>query len=152
MENMQTMIDRAMTKAKASAEKRAKLYRFDIFKGVEVSTGKIQKIRSIGAAQLMEGARTYTVYLKPLLKDVFYMMPEEKKLTRGDYVILSREPSPNPPRKYYWNNIGEGHILGGHNAGLMRLDWDLFGGGDIYMSLHPMNRAESSDQPYEIAA
>jgi hypothetical protein len=145
MENMKVMIERAMNGAKANAEKRAKLYRFDIFKGVEDSTGKIQKIRSIGAAQLMEGARTYTVYLKPLLKDVFYMMPEEKKLTRGDYVILSREPSPNPPRKYYWNNIGEGHILSGNNAGLMRLDWDLFGAEDIYMSLCPINRGEEAE-------
>jgi hypothetical protein len=144
MDAMKSMMERAMNNAKANAERRAKVYRFDIFKGVVDSEGKIQKIRSIGAAQLMEGARTYTVYLKSLLKDVFYLMPEEKKLTRGDYVILTREPSPNPPRKFYWNNIGEGFILSGPNAGIMRLDWDFFGGNDIYMSLHPTNRAEAA--------
>lgn len=152
MEQIKSFVERAMQRATEQKEQRSKIYRFDIFKGVEDSAGKIQKIRSIGAAQLMEGARTYTVYLKPLLKDVFYMMPEEKKLTRGDYVILSREPSPNPPRKYYWNNIGEGHLLADNNAGLMRLDWDLFGAEDIYMSLHPMNRGEVSDLPIVNAA
>ena len=85
-------------------------------------------------------SRTYTIYLKPLLKDVFYLMPEEKKLTRGDYVILTREPSPMPPKKFYWNNIGEGYLLNGDNAGLMRLEWDFFGAEDIYMSLHPIKR------------
>ncbi|MBI3556166.1 MAG: hypothetical protein HY074_07875 [Deltaproteobacteria bacterium] len=152
MEDMKSMLERAMGSAKANAERRAKVYRFDIFKGVEDSDGKIQKIRSIGAAQLMEGARTYTVYLKPLLKDVFYLMPEEKKLTRGDYVILTREPAPVPPRKYYWNNIGEGFILAGANSGLMRLEWDFFGADDIYMSLHPMNRGESTEASVESAA
>ena len=152
MEEINAFVGRAMQRAKEMKEKRGKIYRFDIFKGVEDSTGKVQKIRSLGAAQLMEGTRTYTVYLKPLLKDVFYLMPEEKKLTRGDYVILTREPSPNPPRKYYWNNIGEGFILSGVNSGLMRLEWDLFGAGDIYMSLSPMNRAEEVNQSAETAA
>lgn len=152
MEAMKSMMERALNNAKANAEKRAKVYRFDIFKGVTDADGKVQKIRSIGAAQLMEGARTYTVYLKPLLKDVFYLMPEEKKLTRGDYVILTREPSPTPQRKYYWNNIGEGFILSGANAGIMRLDWDFFGAEDIYMSLHPINRSEAVEEPAENAA
>lgn len=147
MEHVNETIERALNNAKLSTDKRAKTYRFDIFKGIEDSTGKVQKIRSVGAAQLMEGARTYTVYLKSLLQDVFYLMPEEKRLTRGDYVILTREPSPVPPRKYFWNNIGEGYVLGGTNAGLMRLDWDLFGALDIYMSLQPMTRGEGTPAP-----
>ena len=152
MDNVQTALASVIQKAKDKAEFRAKVYRFDIFKGVKDSAGKIQKIRSIGAAQLLAGARTYTIYLKPLLKDVFYLMPEEKKLTRGDYVILTREPSPMPPKKFYWNNIGEGYLLTGENAGLMRLEWDFFGAEDIYMSLHPMRREAEVEATVENAA
>lgn len=151
MESVKIMIDRAMQKAKEGSEHRAKLYRFDIFKGVEGSGGKVQKIRTVGSAQLMEGSKTYTVYLKTLLKDVFFLLPEQKKLTRGDYVILTREPSHNPSRKFYWNNVGECFVMGGENTGLMKLSFDLFGANDLYMSLHPIKRDESTEVVSEAA-
>lgn len=122
-------------------------HRFDIFKGVTASDGKVIKLRSIGSAQLIEGTKTYTVYLKSLLKDVFYILPEEQKRTRGDYVILTRELSQNPNRKYFWNSIGEGFVLGRENPGVMRLSFDLFGDDDIYMSLHPMDKPEKLPPP-----
>jgi hypothetical protein len=140
METIKNTLERAIQNAQARAENQAKVYRFDIFKGVEDSEGKVQKIRSVGSAQLLEGAKTYTVYLKTLLKDVFFLLPEQKRMTRGDYVILTREPSQTAGRKYFWNNIGECYLLDGANAGLMRLSFDLFGAEDIYMSLHPINR------------
>ena len=130
-----------------------KMYRFDIFKGVEDANGKIQKIRSMGSAQLMEGSKTYIVYLKALLKDEFFLLPEQKRLTRGDYVILTREDSVTPGRKYFWNNIGECFVLSGMNAGFMKLSFDLFGGSDIYMNLHPINRdAPAETQAEQVAA
>lgn len=152
MENLQTMLEHAMNEARFTTERREKVHRFDIFKGIEDSDGKIHKLRSMGAALLLEGAKTYTVYLKTLLKDVFYLLPEQKKLTRGDYVILSREVSQTPGRKYYWNNIGECYLLSGQNSGLMRLSFDLFGVNDIFMSLHPINKEEFTEAVKEIAA
>lgn len=140
MQDLQSVLESIRTKH----ANKATFHRFDIFKGLEGADGKIQKIRSIGSAHLMEGAKTYTVYLKPLLKDVFYLLPEEKRLTRGDYVILTREQSQTPGRKFFWNNIGECYLMGGENAGLMRLSFDLFGANDIYMSLHPINREADS--------
>lgn len=117
-----------------------KSYRFDIFKGVRDESGKVTRLRSVGAAHLTEGTKTYSVYLKTFLKDVFFLLPEEKKLTAGDYVILTREPSKTAGRKYHWNNVGECSILGGSNSGLMKMRWDLLGVDDIYMSLHPICR------------
>ncbi|HLD99191.1 MAG TPA: hypothetical protein VJB59_02965 [Bdellovibrionota bacterium] len=152
MESMKQALERAMQTAKQNSDKRAKIHRFDIFKGMEGDDGRIQKLRSIGSAQLMEGAKTYTVYLKPLLGSVFYLLPEEKRLTRGDYVILTREPSMTPGRKYFWNNIGECFVLGEGNSGIMRLEFDLFGAKDIYMSLHPICRGNVEEVSEQEAA
>ena len=150
MENMKSALDQVVANLRVKSANKTKLHRFDIFKGLESSDGKIQKIRSVGAAQLMEGAKTYNVYLKTLLKDVFYLLPEQKRLTRGDYVILTRENSQTQGRRFYWNNIGECFLLTGQNAGLMKLSFDLFGADDIYMNLHPMNQDE--EKPVEVKA
>lgn len=118
---------------------RAKSFRFDVFKGVTDDSGKIHKLKSVGNGYLIEGCKTYTIYLKTFLNDVFYLLPEQKKLTNADYVILTREPSQNPSRKYFWNNIGDGCLLSGENSGLLQLNWDLFGVPDIYLNLYPRN-------------
>src|ERR1700722_17765180 len=86
-------------------------FKFDIFKGIADGTGKIQKIKTVGHAHLVDGNKTYFIYLKTLLKDVFYLLPEQKKITEADYVLLTREPSQNPSRKYYWNNVGDGVVM-----------------------------------------
>lgn len=144
MEALRNTFEPLMAAAEEKSLRKARTYRFDIFKGVEDSEGKVQKIRSIGSAVLLEGAKTYTVYLKTLLKDVFYLLPEQKRMTCGDYVILTREPSQTTGRKYFWNNVGECYLLRDKNAGLMRLSFDLFGAEDIYMSLHPINRGDGA--------
>ena len=121
------------------AQPARKGYRFDIFKAVEES-GKLRKVRSVGFAYLPEGAKTYTVYLKTFLKDQFCLLPEEKGLTDGDYVILTREPSRNPGRKYRWHNVGTCKILTGEMSGYMKMNFDLLSSDGIFMSLHPMSR------------
>lgn len=146
METMKTAFSQIAIAVKSSSELRPKTYRFDIFKGMEDSNGKVQKIRSIGSAHLMEGSKTYSVYLKTLLKDVFYLLPEQKRLTRGDYVILTREPSQMLGRKYFWNNIGECYILTDQNAGLMKLSFDLFGANDLFMNLCPQKATENKSE------
>ncbi len=149
---MKNALASVIQNVQARAAIRGKMYRFDIFKGVENADGKIQKVRSVGSAQIMEGSKTYTVYLKTLLKDVFYLLPEQKRMTRGDYVLLTREPSQTPGRKYFWNNVGECYVLGGENAGFMKLSFDLFGANDIFMNLHPMNREAEEIVSQDVAA
>ena len=112
-------------------------YRFDIFKGVVEADGAVRKVKSVGAAHIVEGSHTYAVFLKTFLKDLFYLMPDQKKLTDADFLIYTREPSRNPNRKYYWNQIGEGRFLTGKNNGFMKLTWDVLGCQDLYMNLYP---------------
>ena len=119
----------------------ATVYRFDIFKGVRSESGKVSKVKSVGAAYLREGLKTYTVNLKTFLNDKFYLLPNSKREYDADFVILTREPALNPGRKYFWNNIGDGKVMDGINSGIMRLNWDVFG-SDIYMTLHPANVTE----------
>ena len=115
------------------------VYKFDLFKGTKDPQGKILKIKSVGSAYIREGLRTYTVHLKALLKDSFYLLPNSRPtITDADFVILTREPSQTSGRKYFWNNVGEGRVLQGENHGLMELVWDIFS-SDLYMTLEPLN-------------
>ncbi|MGZ6311495.1 MAG: hypothetical protein ACXWOH_12740 [Bdellovibrionota bacterium] len=120
------------------------IYQFDIFKGIKDQAGKILKIKSVGSAYLREGLRTYTVHLKSLLNERYYLLPNNKKtISQADFVILTREPAKTSGRKYFWNNVGDGEILEGINHGVMHLSWDLFA-DDIYMVLHPSKVSEVS--------
>jgi hypothetical protein len=112
-------------------------YGFDVFKATENSDGKISKLKSVGSAYLTEGCITYTVHLRTFLKDVFYVIPNKKPSLEVDYLILTREPSRNPSRKFFWNNVGKGTLTQGENAGFLHLSWDLLGVDDIYLNLYP---------------
>lgn len=137
MKAIKTLVTNTM---KSSDESEApKGHRFDIFKGVPDGVGKIHKLRSTGYALLAEGSKTYIVHLKTLLDDVFYLCAEQE-MTSADYVIFTREASRTPGRKYFWNRVGECRVLSGPNAGLMKMEWDLFGADDIYMDLYPKER------------
>lgn len=127
--------------------KASKIYRFDIFKGIADKDGKVRKIKSVGHALLYEGSTTYNIFLKTLLTQPFFILPERKKTEGGpEYVILTREPSKRAGRKYYWHNVGEGAVLKTPNAGLVQLSWDILGFGDVYMDMYPFEvPARSSD-------
>lgn len=131
-------------KAKAEDGKTVTVYRFDIFKGSRDGFGKITKVKSVGSAYLREGLKTYTVHLKTLLKDTFYLLPNTREGINADFVILTREPAQISGRKYFWNSVGEGHILDGQNVGIMELSWDILGAG-LFMTLHPINVSEIPD-------
>jgi hypothetical protein len=120
-------------------KEKPKAFRFDVFKGEKDENGKIHKVKSVGGASIVDGCKTYSVYLKTFLNDVFYLLPERKKITKADYIILTREPSQNPKRKYFWNNVGEGQVLSGENSGLVALKWDVLGASEIYLNLYPRN-------------
>ena len=115
---------------------KVKIYRFDIFKGSVNDEGKLEKECSVGHATLFEGSATYTVYLKMLLKDQFYLLPERDIGSSFDFVILTREPSSLPGKKYFWNRVGKATLLSEQNSGFMRLDFDLISGVELYLSFH----------------
>ena len=125
------------------------VYRFDIFKGVPDSEGKIQKIKSVGSAYLREGLRTYTVHLKTFLQDAFYLLQNTRN-EGPDFVLLSREPSKREGKKYHWNNCGEANVMPGVNMEIMKLEFDLFG-EDIYMTLTPARVQELENYPKAVA-
>ena len=125
----------------SEATEKVSVYRFDIFKGAKDAEGKVTKIKSVGAAYLREGLKTYTVHLKTFLKDRFYLLPNSKGKGFADFVILTREPAQYSGRKYFWNSVGEGQMMDGANHGVVRLSWDVLA-DDIYMTLHPVNVSE----------
>lgn len=129
-----------------SSSGKVKVHRFDVFKGTVNEDGKVEKICSVGHSTLYEGSTTYSVYLKTLLKDQFYLLPEQDMSRPFDFVILTREPSNLPGKKYFWNRVGTAKLLSEQNAGMMRLDFDLFGGVDIYMNFHGSTSRELDAQ------
>lgn len=136
-----------------SEEKKTKeitIYRFDVFKGVADASGKIQKVKSVGVSYLREGMQTYTLHLKSLLGDTYYLLKNSKP-TGSDFVILTRELAKRGNRKYHWNNCGEGTVQEGQNSDLLKLEWDFFG-EDIYMTINPVHAQEIAAAPEFSAA
>ena len=127
-----------------NSSEKAPVYRFEIFKGKRDSSGKVVKVKAVGAAYLREGLKTYTVHLKTFLQDKFYLLPNSKPDTKAEFVILTREPAQFLGKKYFWNNVGAGHLLDGINHGVLQLDWDVLA-GDLYMNLHAVNVSETPE-------
>jgi len=125
---------------------KTKVYRFDVFKGKLNDEGKIEKVSSVGHSTLFEGSTTYSVYLKTLLKDQFYLLPEQDVNRPFDFVILTREPSNLPGKKYFWNRVGTAKFLSEQNAGVMKLDFDLFSGVELYLNFHGSTVKELDSQ------
>lgn len=139
MEKAGTLVAKTMEQIKESSERT--IFRFDIFKGVPDVKGRIQKVKSVGHALITEGSHTYTIYLKTLLKDLFYMLPERTHLDKYDFVILTREESFKEGRKYFWNNVGEAKLMDGENRDLLKLSWDILGADDIYLNTIPTKKS-----------
>jgi hypothetical protein len=139
MEKAGTLVAKTMEQIKENTERT--IFRFDIFKGVADDSGRIQKIKSVGHALITEGSHTYTIYLKTLLKDQFYMLPERTHVDKYDFVILTREESIREGRKFFWNNVGEAKLLDGENRDLLKLTWDIFSADDIYLNTIPSKKS-----------
>jgi hypothetical protein len=130
---------------------KTKVYRFDIFRGDMDGEGKLVKKKNVGTAYLREGYRTYSVHVKTLLKDVFYILPNNKVTEKYDFAILTREPAQHGGKKYFWNNVGEGRVLDGPNKGIMALTWYFFD-NELYMNLFPTSVSDSGEAKNIIAA
>lgn len=126
-------------------QEKTKIYRFDVFRGRETDDGKIEKIVSVGHATLYEGSATYTIYLRMFLKDQFYLLPEREFGKPHDMVILTREPSNLPGKRFFWNRIGTAKLLSDSNSGVMRLDFDLLHGTALFLSFHDSTVKEQND-------
>ncbi len=59
-------------------QEKAKSYRFDVFKGAVDANGKVHKLKSVGNGYLVEGCKTYTIYLKTFLEDGKKAEPPKK--------------------------------------------------------------------------
>jgi hypothetical protein len=125
---------------------KVKVYRFDVFKGLVNKDGKVEKVCSVGHSTLYEGSTTYSIYLKTLLKDQFYLLPEQDVNRPFDFVILTREPSHMPGKKYFWNRVGTAKLLSDQNAGVMQLNFDLFNCVDLYLNFHGSTTKEQDAQ------
>lgn len=112
-------------------------YRFDIFKGEMDECGKIKRLKSVGTAYRREGCKTFTLHIHTFLGEVFYMLPGFKDRNQSDFVLLTRELSHLPNKKFFWNLVGEGRLVCRESAGTIHLVWDMLGAADIYMSLYP---------------
>lgn len=121
----------------SNSEEKPKSKVYEIFKGIVGDGGVITRKRTLGQARLFEGSNTYHVFIKSLLGERFFLLPENRNPQKHEYVILTREPSLVLEKKYYWNSVGEGKILMGQNQGLMKLDWDFFSTDEVYMKLEP---------------
>lgn len=142
MEKAGTLVAKSLKQITENSERT--VFRFDIFKGAIDASGKVQKLKSVGHALINEGTITYTIYLKSLLKDQFFMLPERTHLDRYDFVILTREDSFREGRKYFWNNVGEAKLLDGENRDLLKLSWDLFAADDLYLNTLPTKKTVMS--------
>ena len=117
------------------------VYRFEIFKGEVDENGKVQKVKSVGSAYIRDGIHTYAIHLRMFLKDTFYLI-KNMKAPVPEYVLLTREPSIKPTRKYFWNNVGEGRVLGDENEGLIAIKFDLLD-HTFYMKHEPFSVTEA---------
>ena len=125
---------------------KVKVYRFDVFKGEVNEEGKVEKVCSVGHSTLYEGSSTYSVYLKTLLKDQFFLLPEQDVSSPYDFVILTREPSSLPGKKYFWNRVGTAKLLSDQNSGTMELNFDLFSNLGLYLNFHGSTTKELDAQ------
>lgn len=124
---------------------KTKVHRFDVFKGAVNSAGKVEKIASVGHSTLYEGSTTYSLYLRMFLKDQFYLLPEQEAGRPFDFVILTREPSSLPGKKYFWNRVGTAKLLGEQNSGIMKLEFDLLD-AELYLNYHGATTKELEAQ------
>lgn len=125
---------------------KVKVYRFDVFRGRINDEGKVEKIVSVGHSTLYEGSTTYSLYFKMFLKDQFYLLPEQEAGRPFDFVILTREPSSLPGKKYFWNRVGTAKLLGDQNAGIMKLEFDLHTCVELYLNFHGATTKELEPQ------
>jgi len=102
---------------------------YDIFKGINDKSGKIIKIRSVGFANAHKKGTSSSLHLKDLENTTYLLLSEKDPLSNYDFSIVLQNSSKKN------EIVGTGTLLTGINSGLIKLEWDLWGNGDIYLAL-----------------
>ncbi len=118
-----------------------RFYRFQLF--VE-GTDSNSKKKTVGMAYLKEGQGIYTLRLWTLLEDKFFLLPSKNDSSK--YLLMTREPnkSRSNKNKYFWNIVGNAHIVSNKNA--IELNFDLLE-KKIYMNIFPEESTAPSGFP-----
>ena len=126
-----------------------KKFTFEIFKGKELTDGSVKAMSRMGQATLYEGAATYNLYLSTFITDegriIYYMLPDNDPNKPYDFVLLTRQNSHKPERKYYWQKVGQAYKHTNNGDPILRLDWDLFKTENIFMRLTPNEELPESN-------
>jgi len=110
---------------------------YDIFKGKKDKSGKIIKIRSVGFANALKKETNSSLHLKDLESRVYLLVPEKDPFENHDFfIVFQKESFKNKiSNDQLLEIVGTGTLLTGINSGLIKLEWDLWGNDDIYLSL-----------------
>jgi len=104
---------------------------YDIFKGHLDRKGRVIKMRSLGTTVFNAEAVVGLLQINGLPKGCYYLVAENDPMSTHDFTIFYSEDgefNTNEP-------IGVGFLLTDKNAGLIRLEWDIFGVSDMYVNI-----------------
>ena len=101
---------------------------FDVFKGRQSKSGKVVKLRSVGYGHPILIA--YGLQINGFAPDSHVLIPEMDVRADNDYVIYHRSSRVRGLRQ-----VGVGYLMSEDNAGLIQLEWDVYGNSDIYLDL-----------------
>lgn len=91
----------------------------DVFRGRRSKSGQVRKVRSVGYGYRVLIA--YGLQINGLAPDSHVLIPEADMRADNDYVIYHCSPHVRDLRQ-----VGVGHLMSGHNAGLVQLEWDIY--------------------------
>ena len=100
----------------------------DVFKGRQDKDGRIVKVRSVGYGQPI--LIVYGLHINGFAPDSHVLIPEADVKTDYDYALYHRKPHVRGMKQ-----VGVGNLMSGSNAGLIQLEWDIYGNSDIYLDL-----------------
>jgi len=129
------MDSRRLTLVTGTSETR-QAYRYDVFKATSLGNNHVRRERDVGAAVVVEGDESYTIYLNTFANEAFHLIPASASNPGTDYIIVSRSASDNG-RNIVSRVVGEGKIIESNLGTLIQLTWDLFDTPDIFMSTSP---------------
>ena len=100
----------------------------DVFKGRQGEDGRIVKVRSVGYGHPI--LIVYGLYINGFGRDSHVLIPEADVKADYDYALYHRNPHVRGMKQ-----VGVGNLMSGGNAGLIQLEWDVYGNADIYLDL-----------------
>ncbi|MCB9092872.1 MAG: hypothetical protein H6621_00060 [Halobacteriovoraceae bacterium] len=104
---------------------------YDVFKGHIGRKGKVLKVRSVGRTTFDESSVRGLLFINSLSKGNYYLAAENDPLSVHDFTIFYTESDKFDSGE----PVGVGFLLTDENAGLIRLEWDIFGVNDMYVNI-----------------